>query len=138
MGKQVFEWVRRNPRQGFAAFLFVVGGLLGWWVADYVIGQVGSEPPELALSYEVLRFGTFVLFGLLAARAAMGNIRQGIAVALGVAGSLLGWRMMDYVVGQIGSESPELAVPYLIIRIGVVLLFALLAASLVLGKASAR
>ena len=68
----------------------------------------------------------------------MRNVRLGIAVALGVVGSLLGWRMMDYVVGQIGSESPELAVPYLIMRVGVVLLFALLAASLVLGKADAR
>ena len=68
----------------------------------------------------------------------MRNVRLGIAVALGVVGSLLGWRMMDYVVGQIGSESPELAVPYLIMRVGVILLFALLAASLVLGKADAR
>ena len=67
-----------------------------------------------------------------------GNCRLLFAVALGVVGSLLGWRMMDYVVGQIGSESPELAVPYLIMRVGVVLLFALLAAGLVLGKADAR
>ena len=66
------------------------------------------------------------------------NVRLGIAVALGVGGSLLGWRMMDYVVDQIGSESPELAMPYLIMRVGVILLFALLAASLVLGKAGAR
>ena len=66
------------------------------------------------------------------------TIRLWIAIALGVGGSLLGWRMMDYVVDQIGSESSELAVPYLIMRVGVVLLFALLAASLVLGKADAR
>ena len=66
MGKQVFGWVTRNPRQGVGAVLFVVGGLLGLWVTDYVIGQIGSESPELALSYDIMRVCTFVLFGLLA------------------------------------------------------------------------
>ncbi len=66
MGKQVFEWVTRNPRQGAAAVLFVVGGLLGLWVANYAIGQIGSDAPELALSYDIMRVCTSVLFGLLA------------------------------------------------------------------------
>ena len=73
MGKHVFEWVTRNPRQGVAVGLFVVGGLLGLWAANYVIGQVGSESPELALSYNIMRAGTFVLFGLLAASLASGK-----------------------------------------------------------------
>ena len=56
----------RNPRQGVGAVLFVVGGLLGLWVADYVIRQVGSASPELALSYNIKRVGVVLLFGLLA------------------------------------------------------------------------
>ena len=56
----------RNPRQGVAAVLFVVGGLLGLWATDYAIGQIGSDAPELALPYAIMRVGTFVLFGLLA------------------------------------------------------------------------
>ena len=71
--KQVLKWARRNCRQVAAALLFVVGGLLGLWVADYVIREVGSKSPELALSYNIMRFGTFVLFGLLAASVASGK-----------------------------------------------------------------
>ena len=70
---QVLEWVRGNCRLLFAVGLFVVGGLLGLWVANYVIREVGNESPELALSYDIMRFGTFVLFGLLAASLASGK-----------------------------------------------------------------
>ena len=70
---QVLGWMVRNCRQVFAVGLFVVGGLLGLWVANYVIREVGSESPELALSYDIMRIGTFVLFGLLAASLASGK-----------------------------------------------------------------
>ncbi len=73
MGKQVFEWVTRNPRQGIAAVLFVAGGLLGWRVTDYVIREVGSASPDLALPYTIMRVGTVLLFGLLAASLASGK-----------------------------------------------------------------
>ena len=70
---QVLEWVRGNCRQVAAAILFATGGVLGLLVANYVIREVGSESPELALSYDIMRFGTFVLFGLLAASLASGK-----------------------------------------------------------------
>lgn len=71
--KQVLKWVWRNRRQAAAVALFGGGGLLGLLVANYVIREVGSDAPELALSYNIMRFGTFVLFGLLAASVVSGK-----------------------------------------------------------------
>ncbi len=68
----------------------------------------------------------------------MRNVRLGIAVALGVVGSLLGWLMMSYIIAQIGSGSPELAVYHNMYRVGVSAIAGILGAALVLGKADAR
>ena len=68
----------------------------------------------------------------------MGNVRQWIAAILFVGGAGLGWLMVDYIIDQIGSDSPELAVYYNVFRVGVSAIAGILGAALVLGKADAR
>ena len=72
--KQVFGWVMRNTRLGFAAVLGLAGAWAGWWTAGYFIDQVGNDSPELALPYTLFRVGTAAIFGLLGASVVGGKV----------------------------------------------------------------
>ena len=60
--------------------------------------------------------------------------RQGVAFALFVVVFPLGWVTADYFIAQIGNDSPELALPYTLFRVGTAAIFGLLGASVVGGK----
>ena len=71
--KQVFEWVTRNPRQWVAAVLFVGGAGLGWLMIGYIITQIGSGSPELAVYHNMYRVGVSAIAGILGAALVWGK-----------------------------------------------------------------
>ena len=62
-----------NLRWGFAAILFGVGAVLGWLMMNYIIDQIGSDSPELAVYYDVFRYGVSAIAGILGAALVLGK-----------------------------------------------------------------
>ena len=62
------------------------------------------------------------------------DMRFGFAVVVGVAAAILGLLMINYFIAQIGSDAPELALPYNLLRVGAAAIFGLASAALVMEK----
>ena len=62
------------------------------------------------------------------------NLRFAFAVAVGAAAALFAWLMIGYLIVQIGSDAPELALPHNLLRIGATVIFGLTGVALVMEK----